>query len=58
MKANSSNSEYRNFYVLGDSLSDSGAFIEILKYLSFAQYIKIDEPFYKGRIFSNGPVAC
>ncbi|OCA06419.1 hypothetical protein wTpre_754 [Wolbachia endosymbiont of Trichogramma pretiosum] len=29
-KNNNSNSKYKNFYVLGDSLSDIGVIIEIL----------------------------
>ncbi|APR98308.1 SGNH/GDSL hydrolase family protein [Wolbachia endosymbiont of Folsomia candida] len=49
--------KYRNFYVLGDSLSDTGGLPEILSHLSFARSVKFDEPFYQGRSFSNGPMA-
>ncbi|WP_275039486.1 hypothetical protein [Wolbachia endosymbiont of Glossina morsitans morsitans] len=40
-KNDNSNSKYRNFYVLGDSLSDNGAIIGILNNLSFAKSVKI-----------------
>ncbi len=56
-KNDNSNSKYRNFYVLGDSLSDNGAIIGILNNLSFAKSVKFDDPFYQGRSFSNGPTA-
>lgn len=49
---------YRNFYVLGDSLSDNGALIGILNHLSFAKSVEFEPPFYLGRSFSNGPVAA
>ncbi|WCR57958.1 SGNH/GDSL hydrolase family protein [Wolbachia endosymbiont of Ctenocephalides felis wCfeJ] len=56
-KNNNFNPRYRNFYVLGDSLSDSGALCGILEALSFARSVKFDDPFYQNRSFSNGPVA-
>ncbi|WP_395462646.1 SGNH/GDSL hydrolase family protein [Wolbachia endosymbiont of Cantharis cryptica] len=54
---NNFNSKYKNFYVLGDSLSDNGAIVEILNNLSFAKSVKFDDPFYQGRSFSDGPTA-
>ncbi len=54
-KNDNSNSKYRNFYVLGDSLSDNGAIIGILNNLSFAKSVKFDDLFYQGGSFSNGP---
>ncbi|WP_250294914.1 SGNH/GDSL hydrolase family protein [Wolbachia endosymbiont of Oedothorax gibbosus] len=56
-KNDNSNSKYRNFYVLGDSLSDNGAIIGILNNLSFAKSVKFDDPFYQGGSFSDGPTA-
>ncbi len=56
-KNDNSNSKYRNFYVLGDSLSDNGAIIGILNNLCFAKSVKFDDPFYQGGSFSNGPTA-
>ncbi len=47
-KNDNSNSKYKNFYVLGDSLSDNGAIIGILNNLSFAKSVKFDDPFYQG----------
>jgi phospholipase/lecithinase/hemolysin len=54
---NNDSPKYKNFYVLGDSLSDTGAFTDILSTVSFAKTVKFDEPFYQGRSFSNGPFA-
>lgn len=45
-KNNNSNSECKNFCVLGDSLSDDGAIIEILNNLSFVRNVKLNAPFY------------
>ena len=56
-KVDVSESKYRNLYVLGDSLSDTGALIGVLNNLSFARSVEFDEPFYQGRSFSNGPMA-
>jgi len=49
--------KFKNLYVLGDSLSDIGAFTGVLSNLSCASGVKFDAPFYKNRSFSNGPVA-
>ncbi len=46
------NLKYRNFYVLGDSLSDNGAIIGILNNLSFAKSVKFGDPFYQGGSFN------
>jgi len=45
-KNNNSNSECKNFCVLGDSLSDDGAIIEILNNLSFVRNVKLNTLFY------------
>ena len=50
--------KYKNLYVLGDSLSDIGALTGILSNLSYSSGVKFDEPFYKNRSFSDGPVAA
>lgn len=57
MANKNNNSKYKNFYVLGDSLSDNGALCKILETFSFAKNVKFDDPFYQGRSFSNGPTA-
>ncbi|WP_186820130.1 SGNH/GDSL hydrolase family protein [Wolbachia pipientis] len=49
---------YKNLYVLGDSLSDNGAFVGIIKHLSFAEEVKFDPPAYEGKSFSDGKVAA
>lgn len=50
-----------NFYVLGDSLSDTGAlvsgFTALFKHLKIPKIVKMLPPFYKNS-FSNGPVAA
>lgn len=50
-----------NFYVLGDSLSDTGALVSgvtaLFKHLKMNKTVKILPPFYKNS-FSNGPVAA
>lgn len=46
-KNNNSNSECKNFCVLGDSLSDDGAIIEILNNLSFVRNVKLNALFIK-----------
>ncbi len=48
---------YKKLYVLGDSLSDNGAFTGIVKHLSFAKNIEFDPPAYQGRCLSDGKVA-
>lgn len=49
-----------NFYVLGDSLSDTGTLVSgvtsLFKYLKISKVVKMLPPFYKNS-FSNGPVA-
>ena len=49
-----------NFYVLGNSLSDTGAlvsgFTALFKHLKMPKIVKMLPPFYKNS-FSNGPVA-
>ncbi|WP_353306973.1 hypothetical protein [Spiroplasma ixodetis] len=49
-----------NFYVLGDSLSDTGAvvsgFTVLFKHLKIPKIAKMLPPFYKNS-FSNGPAA-
>ncbi|UCM85185.1 MAG: SGNH/GDSL hydrolase family protein [Rickettsia endosymbiont of Culicoides impunctatus] len=62
------NTQYRAFYVLGDSLSDTGAIIGVFNnMLSFVKQefdtlrwidnIYFSPPFYNERSFSNGPMA-
>ncbi len=50
-----------NFYVLGDSLSDTGALVggvtSLFKHLKISKVVKMLPPFYKNS-FSNGPVAA
>ncbi|GHM58808.1 MAG: lysophospholipase [Candidatus Mesenet longicola] len=48
--------DYKNLYVLGDSLSDTGSFIGILNDFS-PRNVCFSAPFYEGRSFSNGPLA-
>ncbi|WP_386086938.1 hypothetical protein [Wolbachia endosymbiont (group A) of Norellia spinipes] len=55
-KNDNSNSKYRNFYVLGDSLSDNGAIIGILNNLSFAKSVKFDDPFIKEDLLAMAPL--
>lgn len=49
-----------NFYVLGDSLSDTGTLVSgvtsLFKHLKILKVVKMLPPFYKNS-FSNGPVA-
>lgn len=50
-----------NFYVLGDSLADTGALVSggtaLFKHLKIPKIIKMLPPFYKNS-FANGPVAA
>ncbi|UCM93264.1 SGNH/GDSL hydrolase family protein [Candidatus Tisiphia endosymbiont of Melanophora roralis] len=59
---------YKNFYVVGDSLSDNGAFVgslnsilnvikEEFHFLKWVDKIYFAPPFYQSRSFSNGPMA-
>lgn len=50
-----------NFYVLGDSLSDTGALVSgvnaLFKHLKLSKQVKMLPPFYKNS-FSNGPIVA
>ncbi|MCC8399486.1 MAG: SGNH/GDSL hydrolase family protein [Rickettsia endosymbiont of Platyusa sonomae] len=61
------NSQYRAVYIIGDSLSDTGAFVGSINSvlttmkqkfpkLKWVDRIYFSPPFYKERSFSNGPV--
>lgn len=62
------NNQYREVYIMGDSLSDTGAFVGTLNSilgivqqefheLKWVKKIYFSPPFYKGASFSDGPVA-
>ncbi len=56
------NNNFKNFYVLGDSLSDTGTLIGVMnEYIktTLTPWIKIylsENSYYKGHSFTNGPV--
>lgn len=47
--------DYKNFYVLGDSLSDCGVLMRVLRNL-WVRKISFPPPFFKGRSVCNSPL--